>query len=69
MLQTAPAVSPAITVKQSNQSKALFLHLAPPTAEEWEGLKILIDSDKDRLHVRVKTLLDEVCKALQCNTD
>lgn len=76
MLQTAPAVSPEITVKQSSQSKVLFLHLAPPTAEEWEGLKILNTHKhsliKTRLHIREKTTLkgiNEAYKALECNKD
>lgn len=67
MLQTAPAVSPAVSIKLSSQSKACFLRLTPPTAEEWEELRYSsIYPDNER-----KTLpnaIDDIYKALECNT-
>lgn len=67
MLQTAPAVSPAMSIKQSSQSKACFLRLIPPTAEEWEELKYS-STDPDNEKKTLLNAIDEICKALECKT-
>lgn len=67
MLQTAPAVSPAVSIKLSSQSKACMLCMNPPTAEEWEELKYS-STDPDNEWKTLLNAIDEIYKALEYNT-